>query len=86
MSGNSTVTSNSSTTATSALPTAPANISGGGNAGPNGGAPSPGATGGGGGQVYGPDDGYISAVNALRRNVFVVGLVGCLTGGALVLL
>ena len=79
------MTGNSSATSTSILPTAPTNISGGGNAGPNGGAPSPGATGGGGGQVYGPPDGYISAVNALRRNVFVVGLVGCLVGGGLVM-
>jgi hypothetical protein len=86
MSGNSTMTSNSSATSTSILPTAPTTINGGGNGGANGGAPVPGATGGGGQQVYGPPDGYISAaVNALRRNVYVVGFVGCLVGGGLVL-
>jgi hypothetical protein len=79
------MTSNSSTTSTSILPTAPTSVNGGGSAGPGGGAPYPGATGGGGGQVYGPPDGYISAVNALRRNVIVVSLVGCLVGGGLVM-
>jgi hypothetical protein len=78
------MTSNSSATSTSVLSTATASIDGGGSGGPNGGAPVPGATGGGGQQVYGPPDSYISAVNALRRNVFVVGFVGCLVGGGLV--
>lgn len=82
ISGNSTVSGNATTT--SPLPTAPTNINGGGNGGPNGGAPLPGATGGGGGKVYGPGDGYVAAANALKRNIAVVGLVGCIVGGGLV--
>jgi hypothetical protein len=36
--------------------------------------------------VYGPPDGYVSAaIDALRQNVFVITLVGCLVGGGLVM-
>ncbi|KII94339.1 hypothetical protein PLICRDRAFT_424525 [Plicaturopsis crispa FD-325 SS-3] len=78
--GNSTITNSaSSTTTPSNLPTAATNVDGGGN-GP-GGAPSPGATAG--GTVYGPDDGYIAAAAALKRNAAVVGLVGLVVGGGL---
>ena len=51
-----------------------------------GGAPVPGATSGGGGKVYGPDDSYIAAANALKRNMVVVTVIGCLVGGGLVVL
>jgi len=80
-SGNSTASA-SSTTTSSNLPTAPTNVNGGGD-GPNGGAPSPGAKGAGG--VYGPDDGYIAAANALKRNALLVSVAGVVVGGALVL-
>lgn len=84
--GNSTVTGNGTSTSTTPLTTAPTSIDGGGSGGPNGGAPVPGATGGGGGSVYGPDDGYIAAAMALQRNMILVGLVGCAVGGGLVVL
>ncbi|KAF5355858.1 hypothetical protein D9756_003788 [Leucocoprinus leucothites] len=78
VSGNSTVSANSTTT-TSNLPTAPTNISGGGGA-----APSPGGANVGG--IYGPDDNYIAAATALKRNAFVVGFVGFALGGAMLVL
>lgn len=77
MSGNSTQSASTTTTPRN-LPTAPANVDGGG----ANGAPSPGQTGVGG--IYGPDDNYIAAATSLKRNAFVVGFVGVALGGALV--
>jgi hypothetical protein len=77
VSGNNTVSANMTTTPRN-LPTAPANINGGGQDG----APSPGQAGVGG--IYGPNDNYIAAATALKRNAFIIGFVGCVVGGALV--
>ncbi|KAJ3576666.1 hypothetical protein NP233_g286 [Leucocoprinus birnbaumii] len=79
ISGNSTVSANSTSITPSNLPTAPTNINGGGSV-----APSPGAAGVGG--AYGPDDNYIAAATALKRNAFVVGFVGIALGGAMLVL
>lgn len=45
-------------------------------------APIPGAS----GSAFGPGDGYIAGAVELKRNVFLVGLGGCIIGGALVFL
>jgi len=78
--GNSTVSGNntqsaSTTTTPRNLPTAPTNVDGGG----QGGAPSPGQSGG----IFGPDDNYIAAATSLKHNAFIVGFVGLALGGAM---
>ncbi|KAF9453789.1 hypothetical protein P691DRAFT_755154 [Macrolepiota fuliginosa MF-IS2] len=78
--GNSTVSGNntqsaSTTTTPRNLPTAPTNVDGGG----QGGAPSPGQTGG----NFGPDDGFIAAATSLKHNAFIVGFIGFALGGAM---
>ncbi|KAF8324648.1 hypothetical protein F5887DRAFT_943452 [Amanita rubescens] len=73
------VSQNATTSATSTLPTAPTTVTGGGISGM---APIPGETGG----QFGPPDGYIAAATALRRNALLVGLGGCIIGGALIIL
>lgn len=93
-SGNATQTQNSNSTAAAPsgnatssrtssvnLPTAPTDVNGGGG---TAGAPVPGATGNNG--AYGPDDGYIAAAMALKRNAMLVGISGLLVGGALTVL
>ncbi|KAF8168073.1 hypothetical protein B0H34DRAFT_684079 [Crassisporium funariophilum] len=75
---NATSTSSSTTVTRSNLPTAPANVDGGG----QNGAPAPGAKGANG--AFGPDDGYIAAAAALAQNAMLAGVVGSLVAGALV--
>ncbi|KAN0100644.1 hypothetical protein V8E55_000628 [Tylopilus felleus] len=80
--GNATTSASASATTTSNLPTAPSSVGGAGGDGPNGQAPSPGASAAGG--IYGPPDGYIASAEALR-SAGLLGLAGLVVGGALVL-
>ncbi|KAF9241355.1 hypothetical protein BU15DRAFT_73482 [Melanogaster broomeanus] len=82
ISGGSSGNATSTTTPASPLPTAATSVPGVDGDGPNGGAPSPGASADGG--IYGPPDGYIAAAEALR-SVGMLGVVGVAVGGALVL-
>lgn len=75
VSGNSTVSANTTSTPRN-LPTAPADVNGGGAV-----APSPGQSSTGG--IFGPDDNYIAAATALKRGTLVVGFIGFALGGAM---
>ncbi|GJE86090.1 hypothetical protein PsYK624_021700 [Phanerochaete sordida] len=81
-SGNNTTSSSSSPSSTGPLPTAPTDINGGGD-GPGGNAPAPGQSAPNG--IYGPPDGYISAVLALPINAFLACIAAVALGGTLVL-
>ncbi|CAA7266462.1 unnamed protein product [Cyclocybe aegerita] len=73
--------SSSSTTVTPAnLPTAPANVDGGG----QNGAPVPGASSPNG--AFGPDDDYIAAATALAKNLLAGSAIASLVAGAVLLL
>jgi len=78
VSGNNTVSANTTSTPRN-LPTAPTDVNGGGAV-----APSPGQSSTGG--IFGPDDNYIAAASALKRNTFVVGFVGLALSGAMLVL